>query len=69
MVISDTTKSWAIYTELHEKEEAQYYKLHLDEGERLKASLYIPLAEKGFMPNLVIMGPGISSNDVLPEFI
>jgi len=69
MAISDPTKSWAIYTELHEKEEAQYYILHLEEGERLKASLYVPIAEKGFMPKLVVMGPEISSNDVLPEFI
>jgi len=69
MAISDPTRSWAIYAELHEKEEAQYYIMHLDEGEQLKASLYLPLAEKGFMPKLVVMGPEISSNDVLPEFI
>ena len=69
MVISDPTKSWAIYTELHEKEEAQYYILHLEEGERLKASLYVPIAEKGFIPKLVVLGSEISSNDVLPGFI
>jgi len=69
MVISDPTKSWAIYAELHEGGEAQYYKLHLEEGDRLRASLYIPLVEKGFMPKLVIMGPGISSKDAIPEFV
>jgi hypothetical protein len=69
MVIIDPTKSWAIYAKIHEKEEAQYYILHLDEGEKLKVSLYVPLAEKNFGPKLVVMGPEISSNDLPPGFI
>ncbi len=68
-VVTDPTKSWAVYAELHEEGEAQYYRLDLNDGERLKAMLYIPIAEKGFKPNLVIMGPGISSQDTVPEYV
>ena len=67
--ISDPTKKRIIYAELHEKAEAQHYKLHLNEGARFKVTLYLPIAEKGFMPKLVIMGSGIFSKDVLPKFI
>ncbi|MCW4027228.1 MAG: hypothetical protein NWE76_07080 [Candidatus Bathyarchaeota archaeon] len=77
VVVPDPTKSWAIYAELHEAEEVQYYMLDLREGERLVAMLYIPLEEKGFAPTLVVMGPGISESHEhedehehdLPEFI
>ena len=68
-VVSDPTKSWAVYAELHEEGEAQYYRLDLKEGERLKVMLYIPIAEKGFKPNLIIMGSGISSQDTVPEYV
>jgi len=77
VVVPDPTKSWAIYAELHEAEEAQYYMLDLGQGERLVAMLYIPLEEKGFAPNLVVMGPGISESHEhedehehdLPEYV
>jgi hypothetical protein len=77
VVVPDPTKSWAIYAELHEAEEAQYYMLDLEQGERLVAMLYIPLEEKGFAPHLVVMGPGISEphehedehEHDLPEYI
>jgi len=68
-VVTDPTKSWAAYAELHEEEEAQYYRLDLKKGERLKAMLYIPIPEKGFKPNLVIIGPGIPSQDTIPEYV
>lgn len=68
-VVFNPTKSWAIYAELHEGGEAQYYRLDLKEGERLRAMLYIPLGEKGFKPNLVIIGPGIAAQDEVPEYV
>ncbi len=68
--ISDPTKSWAIYAELHEGGEAQYYKFDLSENERLLVMLFVPTYEaSSFMPNLVIMGPGIASQDALPDYV
>ena len=68
--ITNPTKSWAIYAELHEGEEAQYYKFDLAQNERLYAMLFIPTSENAeFMPSLVVMGSGIASQDALPEFV
>ncbi len=70
LVVSDPTKSWALYTELHEGGEAQYYRLDLADDERLFTQLFIPTSEKtDFLPNLAIMGPGISSHDSIPEYV
>jgi hypothetical protein len=43
--------------------------LYLNEGEWFKVDLCLPIAEKGFMPKLVILDSGIFSKDVLPKFI
>ena len=68
--IPNPTKSWTLYEELHEAGEAKYYELHLEPGERLRISLYLPRNEDpGFSPNLVVMGPGIASMDEAPGFI
>jgi hypothetical protein len=68
--ISDPIKSWAIYAELHEEKEAQYYKFDMVQNERLFAMLFVPTSEDNkFMPSLVVMGPGITSQDVLPEYL
>jgi hypothetical protein len=68
--ISDPTKSWALYAELHEGEEAQYYKFDLPQDERLLVQLFVPTSEKSsFVPNLVVMGPGIASQDAVPEYV
>ncbi|MBS3816216.1 MAG: hypothetical protein KGY76_01490 [Candidatus Thermoplasmatota archaeon] len=66
-MVDDPTKSWVVYSELHEKREAQYYKMEMDEGEDLKLSLLVP--GDGLVPNLVIMGPGIETNHTLPEYM
>jgi hypothetical protein len=68
--ISDPIKSWAIYAELHEEKEAQYYKFDMAQNERLFAMLFVPTSKDNkFMPSLVVMGPGITSQDVLPEYL
>jgi hypothetical protein len=68
--ISDPAKSWAVYSELHEGEEAQYYRLNMEKGERLRAMLFIPISERdGFTPGLVVMGPGITSQDTVPSYV
>lgn len=68
--IENPTKSWALYRELHEAAEAEYYKLQLKPGERLRNCIYVPTTEEpSFAPNLAVMGPGIESMDALPEFV
>jgi len=69
-ILSDPTKSWAIYAELHEGEEAQYYKFDLPSNERLLVMLFVPTSEESsYVPNLAVMGPGIPSQDALPEYV
>ncbi len=68
--IFNPTKSWAIYAELHEGEEAQYYEFELPPNERLFVQLFVPPSEESrFNPNLVIMGPGITSEDTVPAYV
>jgi hypothetical protein len=70
MEIPNPTKSWTLYEEIHEAGEAEYFELHMEPGERLRISLYLPRNEDpGFSPNLVIMGPGIASMDEAPGFV
>ena len=68
--IPNPTKSWTLYRELHEANEPEYFKLQLKAGERLKISLYLPTtADPMFLPTLIVIGSGITSDDILPEFI
>ncbi|NIN53341.1 MAG: hypothetical protein GTN80_09245 [Nitrososphaeria archaeon] len=68
--ISDPTKSWAIYGELHQGGEAQYYRFNIQKGERLRVNLFLSTSEdESFVPMLVLMGPGITSKDRLPDYI
>ncbi|MCW4051598.1 MAG: hypothetical protein NWE78_00125, partial [Candidatus Bathyarchaeota archaeon] len=68
--ISDPTKSWALYAELHEGGEAQYYRFDLPQNDRLLVQLFVPTSEKSsFVPNLVVMGSGITSQDAVPEYV
>ncbi len=71
MEVVEPTKSWAIYNELHGGGEAQYYRLVMKQGEKIVISLLSPQAsfEKGFLPSVAIMGPGLGSNDTLPSFV
>ena len=66
--IIEPQKSWAIYDELDHEGEGKYYFVHLKKGERLYASLLTP-DEGDFAPNLLIMGPGLGSNDSVPDFV
>jgi len=68
MVIEDPIKSWAIYSELRDGEIANYYEMDMDEGERLYLSILTPENED-FVPNLVVMGPGIEEDDAIPDFV
>jgi hypothetical protein len=69
--ISDPTKSWAVYARLHEGGEAQYYRLEAKRGETIPLQLFRSPAEDGtgFVPSLVVMGPGMQDGGTVPPFI
>ena len=71
MVIPDPTKSWAIYAELHEGGEAQYYVFNLGQGERIHISLLTTTAaEDGdFTPGVILMGPGVPAEGFVPSYV
>lgn len=70
-VIPDPAKSWAIYGELHEGGEAQYYRFDISENQRIYISLFISTnpKESGFLPSFALMGPGIDNQGNLPDFV
>jgi len=69
--VSDPTKSWAVYSELHQGGEAQYYRLEMRKGQRIHASLFTTTAaEDGtFTPSLVLMGTGIAAAGTVPGYV
>jgi hypothetical protein len=69
--IPDPTKSWAIYADLHAGGEAQYYRLRATRGDSITVMLFTSpaKAEDGFVPSLVIMGPGIPDRGTAPGFV
>jgi hypothetical protein len=69
--IDDAAKSWAFYGELHEEREAQYYRLDLGEGDRIYLEMLVPTdpLQEGFVPNAVLMGPGLSAEGSPPEYV
>lgn len=67
-LVREPTKSWAIYSEIHEGGEARYYKLELKSGERLHAGVFLH-SDTGFLPRLAAMGPGFANDSPLPVFV
>ncbi|MEM4657021.1 MAG: hypothetical protein QXX77_01200 [Candidatus Methanosuratincola sp.] len=61
IVIYDPAKSWAVFSHLPEGATAQFYKLEINEGDRLYFTLQIsPESRKsGFSPIVAIIGPGL----------
>lgn len=68
MVVEEPTKSWVIYSELHDGQVGNYYEMDMKEGERLYLSMLLP-ENDDFVPNMAVMGPGIDENDTLPGFL
>jgi hypothetical protein len=67
LLVTEPTKSWAIYDDLHHNE-AKYYRFYMNDGERIRVQAFTP--EKGsFSPGLVLMGPGITVNDNPPSYV
>jgi membrane protein CcdC involved in cytochrome C biogenesis len=69
--IPDPTKSWALYGELHEGGEAQYYRFDIRQGERIHVSLFTTASseDETFLPGLILMGPGIPEMDTAPPYV
>lgn len=69
--IPDPTKSWAIYAELHEGGEAQYYHFNITAGKRIHVMLFKSMRpeESDFLPGFVLMGPGLSDQGTLPDYV
>ncbi len=69
--ISDPAKSWAIYTWLGNEGIADYYKFTISEGDKIQVSLIMPdsPSHSGFLPSFSLMGPGLSQNDSVPDYM
>ncbi len=69
--VPDPTKSWAIYADLHEGGEAQYYMFDMVRGERIHVSLLTTTAAEdgNFTPGIVLMGPGLGSQGFVPPYV
>ncbi|UCE11349.1 MAG: hypothetical protein JSW61_05295 [Candidatus Thorarchaeota archaeon] len=69
--IPDATKSWVIYSEVHEASEGHYYRFHMHQGERIRFTLMIPnyMSDTGFAPGAVLMGPGLVNQGVAPSYV
>ena len=70
-VIPDSTKSWAVYADLHQGGEAQYYRFEASRGEKVPIQLYTSPApqDAGFVPSFVVMGPGVPEQGSLPGYV
>jgi hypothetical protein len=69
--IPDPTKSWAIYSRLHEGGEAQYYRFVAEPGQRIPIQLFTSSSrdEDGFAPSMVILGPGVAGEGSPPASV
>lgn len=66
--VDDPTKSWVIYTSHDGSDRVSYYKLSLKKGDRILLGLIVPAPEgqRGFSPDMVLMGPGLEDNGTVP---
>lgn len=69
--ISDPTKSWAIYGELNEGKEAQYYRFEINETQKIHISLLKSTDpdNRDFIPSFALMGPGLQGQGDLPAYV
>jgi hypothetical protein len=69
--VPDPTKSWAIYAELHQGGEAQYYRLEMRKGQRIHVSLFTTTAAEDatFTPSLILMGGGLTAAGSVPGYL
>jgi len=70
-IVPDPAKSWAIYAELHEGSEAQYFRFNMTQGERIYAMLLKSTRPENeeFMPIMILMGSGLSGQGDAPDYV
>jgi len=70
-LIPDPAKSWAIYGELHEGREAQYYSFNINEGQKIRVMLFKSTRpeDKEFLPGFVLMGHEINEQGDIPDYV
>lgn len=70
-LVPEPTKSWAIYAELHEGGEAQYYRFDINEGQRIHVMLFKSTnpEDDEFLPGFVLMGPEIGEQGDVPDYV
>jgi hypothetical protein len=68
--IIEPWKSWFYYSAL-ESDVPHYYSFEATAGERIRFMLNVPIPEgdRGFSPNMVLMGPGVSDQGTPPGFL
>jgi len=71
IIITNPTKSWAIYSILEEAGVPQYFGFEIDKGDQIYFSLLKSTRseDKDFLPSAILMGEHIVSNDIVPEYI
>lgn len=69
--IPDPSKSWAIYGELHEGGEAQYYFFNVTKGQRILISLFKPATpeDEEFLPAFALLGPDLIAQGSIPSYV
>ena len=69
--VPDPTKSWAIYGELHEGGEAQYFVFDVARGQRIHVSLLTTTAaeDANFTPGVTLMGPAVPDQGFVPSYV
>ncbi len=67
--VDDPTKSWVIYTTYDGPGHVDYYRMSLKEGDLISLGLIVPASEgdRGFAPDIVLMGPGLEHDDAFPS--
>jgi hypothetical protein len=69
--IPEPLKSWALYSQLHEGGEAQYYKFNITQGQRIHIMLYKSRRseEATFSPSFVLMGASLVEQGTIPSYV
>lgn len=70
MLISDPAKSWAIYSTIS-PDMPQYYSFYMEKGKEIQLTLLKTAdpTEKGFEPNMALLGPRLNSTKGLPGYV
>lgn len=65
LVVPDAAKSWSFYDRL-ERGQAKYYRLTLDDGQRLQFGAFTPSSSE-FTPSVVLMSESLNRTDQVPS--